>query len=627
MNDRLAEELAALEARGLQRRLRVWPDATPSVAGAPLLNFASNDYLDLARDPEVKAAATAAIARWGCGATASRLMCGTFEAHAAAENALAAWLDCESALIFGSGFLANLGVITALADEHTVIFEDRLNHASLIDGARLSGARLIRYRHGDAAHLAELLRRHAGARRRLVVTDTVFSMDGDLAPLRAIAALCAAENVAWIADEAHALGVFGPHGRGCCALAGVRPTVLVGTFSKALGSYGGFAATDGTTRAYLVNRARSFIFSTGLAPSCVAAALAAVAVIQRAGTLGEQLLARAASLRGLLAEAGLDTRPSCSPIIPVLAGSNDRALALAAALEREGILAVAIRPPTVPPGTARLRLSLTRAHTEADLHRLAGVLAALVRQPGPASAPVRRAGDRPTLIVAGGWMFGTAVWDPFLAQLPGWPVHRLDWQQAMQPEAWEACLSGIAGPVLLVGWSLSSLACLTTAARHRERVAGLVLLAGTARLPADGDYAGVDPAAIRAMRTRLRRDTAGCYRDFLSACHAPAHPPAAELASWTDAALGVPAATAMAGLSFLLETDARAVAGEVTAPTLLLHGRADAVVPAAQGVWLQHHLPHAEHLAFDQGHLPGPAMWQAAADWLRRQTEGAAAHP
>lgn len=365
-------ELAALRRAGQFRRVQV------SAGDDGGLDFASNDYLGLARDPRVCAGACEAIQSWGCGATGSRLMSGTLGIHETAERRLADWLGYPAGLVFGSGFLANLGTIGALCDKQTVVFEDRLNHASLIDGARLSGARLVRYRHADVDHLRRLLRQHDRAPRRLVVTDTLFSMDGDQAPLEAIAGLCAETGAWWMADEAHALGVLGPRGRGCCVAAGLRPDLLIGTFSKALGSYGGFVVCSSPVRDLLVNRARGLIFTTGLAPACLGAALAALDIARSDAAPGQAVCALAEFFRDRLARAGLDAGRGRGPIIPVVLGDNTLALNVSQRLRAQGLLAPAIRPPTVPPGTARLRLSVTLRHNRGDLERAATLIGAAV---------------------------------------------------------------------------------------------------------------------------------------------------------------------------------------------------------------------------------------------------------
>jgi 8-amino-7-oxononanoate synthase len=373
------DELAALEEAGLRRTLRALPavGGKLKVDGKPILNFSSNDYLNLAGDARLKAAAIAAIERYGCSATASRLMCGHLDLHEQLEQQLADLVGAEAALVFGSGFLTNLGVIGALAQRHDEVFTDRLNHASLVDGAALSGAKVRRYRHLDMTQLERLLQRGQGCRRRVIVTDSLFSMDGDIAPLHELQSLAKRYDAMLIVDEAHAFGVLGA-GAGACKRETpvIQPDLVVGTMSKALGSYGGFAICSKAMRAYLVNRAHSFVYSTALAPANLAAALAAVQIIVAEPGLGRSLLSNADYFHGLLIEAGFDLAALESPIIPVPIGESEKAVALADQLWQRGILAKAIRPPTVPPGSARIRLTVTLAHSHADLERAAGELGA-----------------------------------------------------------------------------------------------------------------------------------------------------------------------------------------------------------------------------------------------------------
>ncbi len=385
MDDSLSQDLDALASQGLLRSLTARPAAGGKFLreGREVLNFSSNDYLALASDPRVVASSVAAVEQFGCGAGASRLMSGHLDLHEQVEARLARWLGAEAALVFGSGFLTNLGVLTALAGRGDVIIADRLNHASLIDGARMSGARLVRHRHRDVDHLAEVLAGEATTGRKLIVTDSLFSMDGDLADLAAIRQLADAHGAMLIVDEAHAVGVFGPAGRGALATAGVAADVMVATMSKALGGYGGFVAGTASLREFLINRSRSFIYSTGLPPACLGATLGALDVLDdSAGQRGQTLLSRAAMLRALLTEGGLSVEPSVSQIIPVMVGDNDQAVALSASLAARDILAVAVRPPTVPAGTARLRLSVTLAHSESDLQRAGEAILAGARAAG-----------------------------------------------------------------------------------------------------------------------------------------------------------------------------------------------------------------------------------------------------
>jgi 8-amino-7-oxononanoate synthase len=380
----LQAELAALVPLN---RLRACPEvAGPSrslveVGGEPRLSFCSNDYLGLAGHPALAEAAAKAAARDGFGASASRLVSGNLPAHRELEVELARFLGRPAALLFPTGFQTNLGVLTALAGPEDVIVSDALNHASIIDGCRLSRARVAIYPHGDAAAAARHLGEAGAARRRLLVTESLFSMDGDAAPLAALAEAAAAHDAVLIVDEAHALGVLGPRGRGLCAAARVEPDVLVGTLGKALASAGGFVAGSRALRDLLVNRARSFIFTTALPPPVAAAALAALRIAE--GPEGDhrrqQVLARATRLAaalGSLRPAGLP-RPATlpnGPIQPLVVGPESAALALAATLAARGIFVPAIRPPTVPVGSARLRFTLSASHTAEDVGRLIAAL-------------------------------------------------------------------------------------------------------------------------------------------------------------------------------------------------------------------------------------------------------------
>lgn len=377
------EELEAIDASGLRRTLRSMPAAGGkfTVGGQDILNLCSNDYLDLAGNAQVKAAAAAAIEQWGCGATASRLMCGHLDLHEQLETALAKLVDAETALVFGSGFLANVGTINALTTRHDQIFADKLNHASLVDGAASSGAKVHRYRHLDMEHLESMLGKRSGTGRAMIISDSVFSMDGDIAPLTQLRKLADKYDALLMIDEAHAIGIMG-NGGGVCLEhdAAVRADVLIGTLGKALGSYGGFVACSPSMRNYLINKARSFIYSTALPPASTAAACAAVDVVNAEPAMGHDLLTRARSFHTMLSERGFELRPFESQIVPVLIGDNHKASELAELLSKRGVLVRAVRPPTVPAGTARLRLSVTLAHTESDLRLAAGRMTDAARE-------------------------------------------------------------------------------------------------------------------------------------------------------------------------------------------------------------------------------------------------------
>lgn len=391
----LQAELDTLDEQHLRRGLEVYPQAGGVIhdCGRRMLNFSSNDYLDLARRPAVVERARRALTEYGCGAGASRLVSGSQPLHAELEGAVAAHKGYPACLVFGSGFLTNVGVIPALVGRNDTVFADKLVHASLIDAIVLSRAKLVRFRHNDSEHLAaQLAKDNAGKGRRLIVTESVFSMDGDIAPLAEIAASAGRHGALLMVDEAHASGVFGPHGAGLVREHGLadRVNLSMGTFSKALGNYGGFVACSETMREWLVNRARSFIYTTALPPAVIGGCLGALEALDNEPELGDELRQRSDFFRGLLQARGFDTGRSASQIIPVMVGESARALELAGRLKEHGVIAVAIRPPTVPRGTARLRLSVTLAHTREDLEQTADLLADIARNRTGGDACVSR---------------------------------------------------------------------------------------------------------------------------------------------------------------------------------------------------------------------------------------------
>jgi len=382
----ITEVLSRLREEHLERSLVSYPECGGRMRldGRDVLNFSSNDYLDLARHPEPARAAARAAAETGAGATASRLVTGTLDLHEALEQRLAAFKGYPAALLFGSGYLTNAGVIPALAGRDDHVFTDRLAHASILDAVVLSRATLHRFHHNDPGHLDHLLRRPPPRARRIVVTESVFSMDGDLAPLPDLARVAREHGAMLIVDEAHATGVFGPAGSGLIREHRLEREVNISmaTLSKALGGYGGFVACTRDMRNLLVNHARSFIYSTALPPAVVGAALAALDLMEQNPGWGADLLRRADTFRKALTAAGLDTLQSASQIVPVLVGDNEKALSLSNRLREDGILCVAIRPPTVPDGTARLRFSVSLAHTEQDLEFAATHIVAAARAEG-----------------------------------------------------------------------------------------------------------------------------------------------------------------------------------------------------------------------------------------------------
>lgn len=368
----LGADLDGIRHAGLHRHLRCIESAqeeSVTIDGRRYLLFCSNNYLGLATHPRVIAAAREALERFGAGAVSSRLISGHMTPHAELEEKIAAWKGVARALVFSTGYQANVGVVTALVGPDDVVLSDELNHASLIDGCRLSRARVRVYRHNDVDHLAELLRESTATRRRLVVTESIFSMDGDRAPLAGIVETCERHD-AWLAvDEAHAAGVFGPGGAGVVAELGLtaRVDVHIGTLGKALGSFGAYVAGSSRLVELLVNRARSFIFTTGLPPSAAAAAKAAIEIAEAEPERARGLLARARGLGARLRAEGLDVPHADSQILPIVIGGADDTVAAARRLLDAGVYVAAIRPPTVPANTSRLRVSLMATHSERDV--------------------------------------------------------------------------------------------------------------------------------------------------------------------------------------------------------------------------------------------------------------------
>jgi 8-amino-7-oxononanoate synthase len=387
--------LRELRDAGLYRELRTIESAQGprvTIEGREVILLCSNDYLGLAGHPALRAASAEAAQRWGVGAGASRLVSGNMSLHAELEAEIAAFKGYERSVLFGAGFLANLGVISAMAGVGHVILSDELNHASIIDGCRQSRAETIVYRHCDPDSLDHGLRRAAG-RDVLIVTDAVFSMDGDLAPLAEIVQLARRYRARVIVDEAHATGVVGPQGRGLVAALGLEREVdvVIGTLGKALGSYGAFACCAPPLAEYLINRARTLIYSTALPPPTVGAALAGLRLVQDEPEIVGRLWRKARRLRAELAKHGLDVQENEMPIVPIVVGDPTMAVEGCEQALRHGVFAQAIRPPTVPAGTSRLRAVASAAHDDEDLRSAAQVLADSVRiaQAATPRAPAR----------------------------------------------------------------------------------------------------------------------------------------------------------------------------------------------------------------------------------------------
>ena len=393
----IEQRLQELERLGLDRRLRLisGPQGpTVLLDGKPVLLLCSNNYLGLADHPRVREAAAEAAMRWGVGAGASRLVSGTMTIHRRLEERLAAFEKSEACLLFGSGYLANVGVIDALAGPDDTIFSDELNHASIIDGCRLSRAEVVVYRHADVEHLDWSLHRHGGRRAgrggRLIVTDSVFSMDGEVAPLEEIVELAHLHGARTVVDEAHATGALGPDGRGAIAEAELEGEVdvLVGTLGKALGSYGAYVCADAEMVRYLINTARPLIFSTAPPPPAVAGALAALELMRERPHRVERLSSNARTLRRSLAGEGFRVDEDGMHIVPLVVGDERVAMRLCQAAIERGVFAQAIRPPTVAAGTSRLRLTAMASHTAEELRMAARVLGDVARAMGLDTATI-----------------------------------------------------------------------------------------------------------------------------------------------------------------------------------------------------------------------------------------------
>jgi 8-amino-7-oxononanoate synthase len=405
MNE-IEQRLEELERLGLDRRLRmVSGPQGPRVLldGKPVLLLCSNNYLGLADHPRVREEAAAAAMRWGVGAGASRLVSGTMTIHRRLEQRLAAFEHSEECVLFGSGYLANAGAICALAGPGDTIFSDELNHASIIDGCRLSRSEVLVYKHGDIDHLDRLMRRHGGRGRWTIVTDSVFSMDGDVAPLTEIIGLARRYGARTIVDEAHATGVLGPGGRGAIAQAGLEGEVdiMVGTLGKALGSYGAYACARAETIRYLINTARPLIFSTAPPPPAIAGALAALDLLEERPHRVQRLRSNARVLRRALSAEGIPAEDVEMHIVPVIVGDERAAVSLCEAALARGVFAQAIRPPTVAAGTSRLRLAVMASHTAEELRDAARVIGTAARELGldltmTASRAARAAGRTST---------------------------------------------------------------------------------------------------------------------------------------------------------------------------------------------------------------------------------------
>jgi glycine C-acetyltransferase len=375
----LQQDLQDLASAGMYRALKRIDSPQGreiTLEGKRVLNFCSNDYLGLSNDERIKKAAIEAVEEYGFGSGASRLVCGNMAPHERLEEELAQFKNTESALVYSSGYMANTGIIPALMDRHSIVLSDKLNHASIVDGIVLSRAELLRYPHADMEALHHMLKDLPTDKSKLIITDTVFSMDGDTAPLRGIVELARQYGAMVMVDEAHAFGVLGAHGGGLVEELGLQSQVEVqmGTLSKAAGCFGAYVCGTKALREYLINKSRSFIYTTAMPPALAQAARVGVQIIRQEDRRRHQLKISADYLREQLKTMGFDTMNSTTPIIPILVKDPVEAKAMSARLLEQGIFLQAIRPPTVPVGTSRLRLTVTASHTQQDLDQLLDAL-------------------------------------------------------------------------------------------------------------------------------------------------------------------------------------------------------------------------------------------------------------
>ena len=369
------QEIKHLETRHLRRQLRIAEspsDTTITIESRRFISMASNNYLGLANHPAVKRAAIEAIEQWGVGAGAARLITGTMTPHHQLEQDLARFKQVEAALTFGTGYTTNLGLIPALIDRDGLILADRYCHASLIEACRLAKARLRVFHHNDVEHLKKLLKKREKARPTLVVTEGVFSMDGDLAPLPDLLALCRQHEATLVIDDAHGTGVMGKTGRGTIEHFGVNPqdVIQMGTLSKAIGTSGGYVAGPASLKDYLINTSKAFIYTTAQPPAIAAGASAAIQIIQDEPARRERLRTNRDVLHAALTDLGFQLTDTQSPILPVIVKSPERALAMSQALYEAGVYVPAIRPPTVPKHSSRLRLTVSSEHTPEQLEEV-----------------------------------------------------------------------------------------------------------------------------------------------------------------------------------------------------------------------------------------------------------------
>lgn len=628
LDSRLQAALDAQEQAGLRRRLeaaRAGDGPHRQREGKPVLSFASNDYLGLKQDPRVVAAFKRGADRFGAGAGASHLLGGHSVEHAALEAELADWLGRPGVLLFGSGYQAAIGTLAALLTRHDRVYQDRLNHACLLDGAQLARARLLRYPHLDTAALDARLREPPahGAGASWVVSDSVFSMDGDLAPLADLAAVCAAHAAHLMVDEAHALGVLGPHGAGAVAQAGLdvqAVPVLMATFGKALGTAGACIAGSSVLREFLLGHARSFIYSTALPAALAAATREAVRIARQEAWRREHLHALTAHLRVGLTQLDYTLLPSTTPIQPVIVGDAAAATRLAGALLEHGIEVPAIRPPTVPNGSARLRISLSAAHRVADVDRLLDACAAARSTCTPRGLHIECHGDAgPDLVLLHGWGLHGGIFHGLVEALATrarvWvvdlPGH--GWSQTAEvpltPTAVIAAIRARVPAAHWFGWSLGGLIALQAALDHPDAIHSLTLCAATPCFVQRPHWPeGMPDSAFESFARDLESDWRGTLDRFLVLETLGAAEPMRELHLLRERAAERPAPTPQAlqrGLGLLAELDLSAAVAQLQVPSLWLGGQRDRVVSPAALQRAAAATPAAQvHLVARAGHAP-----------------------
>lgn len=602
---RIRASLDELQQRGLRRTLspaRAGDGPRQQQQGQPVLSFASNDYLGLKQDPRLIATFKRAADRYGVGSGAAHLLGGHSVEHAELERELGEWLGRPGVLLFSSGYQAALGVLSALLRRHDRVLQDRLNHACLLDGAVLARTRLQRYPHLNLSALEQLLESDP-QRPGLIISDSVFSMDGDRADLPALARLAAAHQLWLMLDEAHALGVLGPAGAGLAAASGLderAAPILLGTLGKALGSAGAFIAGSEELREFLLNRARSFVYTTALPAAVAAATREAVRIARAEQWRRDHLQGLIDRLRDGLQDQGHVLADSTTPIQPVLLGSTTTAVAASQALLQAGLVVPAIRPPTVPEGAARLRISLSAAHSERDVDALLDGFAQLrsrVALPVPAPLHLQRHGNHgPDLVLLHGWGLHGAIFQSLLEQLSTqarvWvvdlPGHGHS-RSSRLPLALEAVTAAIIAQVPQAhwfGWSLGGLFALHAALSQPDAVLSLSMCAATPCFVAQPHWPqGMPVQVFQSFAGDLERDWPGTLERFLALETLGSDNPIQELHQLKRIAAtrATPHPQALAtGLQLLEQTDLSARLAELRVPSLWLGGRRDRVVlPAA----------------------------------------------